>query len=399
MAFYWCILIDLALLWFFCGNWILEHTLPKKALLKRKLSEAAKALNTRIRRDNDLLSAEQVAKLKEFHQSLLTAKKEASLKDMEALMKKFQELELPPFRHHGTIANNLEVLLVSIGVAFGIRSLFISPFRIPTGSMQPTLFGIHYVPLETEEISQGKLARIFDGLNYSRRYFTLTAPENGVIAEGEFHPLPAKPLFPKTAVTYLANGSVKHDLVVPADLGNTQKLLYDILVKRYATMGPKAFAYQKDEVIAQGAMESGDSLFVNRLSLCFAEPKRGDIMVFSTNGLTYNGRNLEGTFYVKRLVGLPGDTLKIHDRVLYVKPQGETDFFPMDGSYSRPFERIQSRNNGYAGHSIQPNGQYLRYDGDEFTVPAEMYFLMGDNTDNSLDCRFFGPIARERLVG
>ena len=79
------------------------------------------------------------------------------------------------FRHHGAIAVNLEAIVVSVAVAFAIRSLFLQPFKIPTGSMQPTLYGIHHVPLETEEIPSSRLVRIFDYLNYSRRYFNVVA--------------------------------------------------------------------------------------------------------------------------------------------------------------------------------------------------------------------------------
>ena len=96
---------------------------------------------------------------------------------------------------------------------------------------------------------------------------------------------------------------------------------------------------------------------------------------------------------------MPGDTLKILNRTIHVKPDGERDFFPLDESYSDVFGKINSMKDGYTGHSTQPTGQFLKSEGEEFTVPEGQYFLMGDNTDNSLDCRFFGPVPRENLVG
>lgn len=399
MSFFWCIIIDLALIWFFFGNWILEHTLPRKMLLKRQLRAAAKTLDNRLRRDGDLMTAKQNAEIRDLKSKYLTACLEGSESDMEKLLKHFRdELKLPAFKHYSSLGSNLEVLLVSIGVAFAFRSLIINPFKIPTGSMQPTLFGIHQVKLDDEAIPTSKFAAVFDYANYSRRYFRLQAPDYGQIDFMGIKPAPSKPLFPNSVVPFNTQNGTAY-LKVPAAFNDTQKFLFDIYTSRLPEHGSEAFVFKKDEIITQGAMESGDHLFVNRLSLCFSEPKRGDIMVFSTTGLSYNGQDLAGVFYVKRLVGLPGDTLKIIDRVLYVKPEGAQEFFPLDGTYSRAFERIQSRQGGYAGHSVQPSARFLTRDGEEYTVPDEMYFLMGDNTDNSLDCRFFGPVPRTQLLG
>ena len=403
MSLFWCILIDLALLWFFCGNWLLDYLLPKKLLRRRQLRLAAKSIRHRLRRDADLLTPAQFLEFSDFRKKLLDARANGTAEEQESLLKHYSaNLSMPFFPHHSRIGVNLEVLVVSIGVAFAIRSLFIGPFRIPTGSMQPTLFGIHFVKLSDEEIPQSRLAAVFDRLNYSRRYFRLTAPVDGMALFKGIAPAPSKPLSPWSYLPYYdlaVQPAAK--LLVPASADNTAKLLYDIYRHRVEETGSESTAlhFQRDETIAQGAMESGDSLFVNRLSLCFHEPARGDIMVFSTRDLTYNDRPLAGDFYVKRLVGLPGDTLKIQNRTLYVKPKGETEFFPLDGTVSKAFGRIHSMQNGYTGHSVQPTGAHLRRDGEEYTVPDEMFFLMGDNTDNSLDCRFFGPISRERLLG
>lgn len=403
MAFFWCILIDLVLLWFFCGNWLLDYLLPRKLQLRRQLRMAAKNLRHRLRRDGDLLTQAQFQELSDYREKLLEARASGTPEAQEKLLKHYStSLSMPFFPHHGRIGTNLEVLVVSIGVAFAIRSLFIGPFRIPTGSMQPTLFGIHYVALADEEIPRSRLAAVFDRLNHSRRYFRLVAPANGMALFKGIASEPSKPLNPWSTLPYYdLAGQLTAKLLVPATADNAAKLLYDVYQRRAKEKNSESTAlhFQKGETIAQGAMESGDSLFVNRLSLCFGDPVRGDIMVFSTRDLTYNDKPLAGDFYVKRLVGLPGDTLKIVDRTLYVRPQGEAEFFPLDGTVSKAFGRIHSMQNGYAGHSVQPSGTYLKQDGEEYTVPEEMFFLMGDNTDNSLDCRFFGPISRQRLLG
>ena len=51
MSFFWCILIDLVLLWLFCGNWLLDYLLPRKLQLRRQLRMVAKNLRHRLRRD------------------------------------------------------------------------------------------------------------------------------------------------------------------------------------------------------------------------------------------------------------------------------------------------------------------------------------------------------------
>ncbi|MCQ2397511.1 MAG: S26 family signal peptidase, partial [Lentisphaeria bacterium] len=372
MAFGWCIIIDIALIWFFFGNWILEHVLPKNLLLKRQLRGAAKILANRLKRDGDIMTNRQNAEISDFRNKLIAACSDTSIENRENLLKHFKEdFKLPAFKHYGTLGANLEMLVVSIGVAFAIRSLVINPFKIPTGSMQPTLFGIHQVELQDDSIPSSKFATAFDYINYSRRYFKIQAPADGQIDFMGIQAAPSKPFFPNSVVPFQTNHGTTY-LKTPAALNDTQKLFYELYTKRLPEYGQKAFDFKQGETITQGAMESGDHLFVNRLSLCFNEPKRGDIMVFSTTGLSYKGQDLAGVFYVKRLVGLPGDTLKIVDRVLYVKPEGADDFIPLDGTYSRPFGRIQSRQGGYAGHSVQPSGIYLTRDAAEFTVPAEM---------------------------
>lgn len=400
MSFLWCILIDLVVVWFFFGNWIAERLLPRKTLLRRQLKAAARRIRGIMRRDGDMLSSAQRESLAAARNDVLSALEMKNADEMERALRSHGSSWAPPsFRHHGAIAVNLEAIIVSVAVAFAIRSLLLQPFKIPTGSMQPTLYGIHHVPLETEEIPSSRLVRIFDYLNYSRRYFNVVAPADGQVEFDAIRPMPSKPLFPKTALPFLtADGEVIYK-TVPASPTDTRKMLYDLYARQPADTPHSQLVFKEGEIIAQGAMESGDHLFANRLSLCFNNPERGDILVFSTEGLAYNGKTLGGAFYVKRLVGMPGDTLKILNRTIHVKPDGERDFFPLDKSYSDVFGKINSMKDGYTGHSTQPTGQFLKSEGEEFTVPEGHYFLMGDNTDNSLDCRFFGPVPRKNLVG
>ncbi len=402
MSPFWCILIDLLLFWFFFGDWILAHALPAARQRRRLLRKNGKSLRLRLRRHRDLLSPEQLAQGEALLAQGERLGKEGTKEEQEAFLATFSKgLPLPPAPQDSLIGANFETILVSVAVAFALRCLLLQPFKIPTGSMQPTLFGIHPVALDARELPHSRLATLFDYLNYSRRYFRWEAPADGALDFTSIHPLPSRPLFPQSTLAYRAEDGRTFPLTAPATVIDTQRLIPSLQNPQPPQRGFLAnpYAYRQGQTIFQGAMEAGDHLFVNRLSLCLRPPARGDIMVFSTEDLSYQGRSLSGFFYVKRLVGLPGDTLKIQDRVLWVRPQGSPRFLPLDATYSRPFARIQSRQGGYAGHAALSSAAYLSREEEEYTVPAGHYFLMGDNTENSLDCRFFGPVARKRLVG
>ena len=402
MSPFWCLLIDLALLWFFFGEWLLGRLLPARLRRSRALRQAEKGLEARLRRNRDLLSPGELHQAEEYLAGLSRLRRKGDAQGQERALKEMRSGEPLPFLPSpSALGSNFETLLVSVAVAFGLRCLLLQPFKIPTGSMQPTLFGIHPVALADSEMPDGRLEALFDYANYSRRYFRLEAPADGALDLAGIHSLPSRPPLPQSALPFRAKDGRLLPLPVPATVTDTQRLIPSLRNPNPPETGffPNPFAYRKGETLFQGAMESGDHLFVNRLSLCLRPPARGDIMVFSTEDLSYQGRSLAGFFYVKRLVGLPGDTLKIQDRVLMVRPQGEKEFLPLDGTYSRPFGRIQSRQGGYAGHAALDGAAFLAREGEEYTVPQEMYFLMGDNTDNSLDCRFFGPVSRRRLVG
>ena len=114
--------------------------------------------------------------------------------------------------------------------------------------------------------------------------------------------------------------------------------------------------------------DTGEFLIVSRMNYFFDQPDYGDILVFHFPGNPEND-------YVKRVVGLPGDTVQISDTNVYVNN------ILIDEPYIK--ERcIPSR---------CPNN--------EWTLSAKTYFVMGDNRNNSQDSRTFGPIAKDLIVG
>ncbi len=133
---------------------------------------------------------------------------------------------------------------------------------------------------------------------------------------------------------------------------------------------------------------------ISRLFLPYAEPKRGDIIVFRYP-IDINQN------FVKRVMGVPGDHIKIVDKVVYLNGrkldepyaqhidpgmQPYRDTFPSEPLGPSIYDRAREM---LAGH-VQ-NG--------ELVVPEGNYFAMGDNRDNSLDSRYWGFVPRENIIG
>lgn len=107
---------------------------------------------------------------------------------------------------------------------------------------------------------------------------------------------------------------------------------------------------------------TGDRVIGSRLSYLFSEPQRGDIIIFRYP-------LDEKIYYVKRLIGLPGDTVDITDGKVYIN--GSDD--PLDEPYLK--EKMES----------EPSMH--------FEVPDDCYFFLGDNRNNSLDARYWEMLA------
>lgn len=126
-------------------------------------------------------------------------------------------------------------------------------------------------------------------------------------------------------------------------------------------------------IIPTGSMEStvhvGDRVFGNRLAYLFSDPERGDIIIFKFP-------DDESKLYIKRIVGMPGETVVIIDGAVYINGQ-ET---PLDEPYLNE----------------PPIGSYGPYQ-----VPEDCYFVMGDNRNNSLDSRFWNNpyVTRTEIKG
>ncbi len=279
----------------------------------------------------------------------------------------------------------LDIIAVAMAVAFGIRGLFFQPFKIPTGSMQPTLFGIHFMAKDNSNKLMPEIPGLMNRLLFAASPVKVTVQSDGYLDTGSF-----------TA----DGGSVSFSI------GDTRYTLPGELTRviGYAGLSPYRH-YRRGEVLCDGYISGGDHLFVDRLSINLFGLKRGDVVVFNTeNIVSPDGRRLadvSGYYYIKRLAGLPGDTLKIVSGQLWLRKAGEKKFEKIQ-DVDRRFQRLYSGKGGYQGHANTAaggTGNILMTEEEEYTVPPDSYFMLGDNTAFSADSRIWGIVPRRNITG
>jgi signal peptidase I len=129
--------------------------------------------------------------------------------------------------------------------------------------------------------------------------------------------------------------------------------------------------------------DSSDRVLACRICLDFGSPSRGDIVVFNTPPGVKNSCGEGGTF-VKRVIGLPGDTVHEDDKgFISIKKPGTPEFVKLKESYIPAQNRLA-------------DSQHF---GQTWTVPAGSYFMMGDNRAQSCDSRTWGAVPSDKLIG
>src|SRR5437879_10692925 len=167
--------------------------------------------------------------------------------------------------------------------------------------MQPTLNGIIGHP--RTEPAPNILRQIVEFFILGRNYINVVAPEDESVREI----VEQKYLFfftwsriitdRGTHLVYAPEATLAHDFQVAAGA-----------------------RYQRGQIIARGAIDTGDQVFVDKFSYNFTKPHRGDVFVFRTNHIPGIREDPEAgsPFYIKRLAGVPGDRLRIDPPFLYV---------------------------------------------------------------------------------
>jgi signal peptidase I len=136
-----------------------------------------------------------------------------------------------------------------------------------------------------------------------------------------------------------------------------------------------------------GLEKTGDHILVSKMAYWFHEPQRGDIVVFSTGGIEQFSIP-PGEEFAKRIVGIPGDTVSIHPPDVLINGK-ILDDPPI-------FKKIASGLDGYLGYT---NAMLLATDKDKIVLGKDEYLIFGDNSQNSLDGRYFGAIKRSYIKG
>ncbi len=358
--------------------------------LKKRHKELRAVVRDTLAADDDILTEQEKERYREIRQEILAAdpEDERAIELLEKKLKTFHDRSSAFY----TVRGWLDVLAVALAVAFGIRALYLQPFQIPTSSMQPTLFGIHFIDRKEGMEKAGFLTKLFYPLGASAAKLEVT--ESGEYREGSIPVKRSLASLLKSVFTpsefYLSGSRVAVGsklYTVPGD--NPADHIY-----RYLDKDPQKQFFEKGDVVFDGIVSSGDHLFVDRFSMHFYPLRRGEIFIFHTGGLRFRGHPLPGYYYVKRLVGMPGDTLKIMENILYIRPEGDTEFHRAD-ELSEKLKRIYSFRGGYQGHKALG----LLAEGTEFKVPADSYFALGDNTNNSLDSRYWGPVPHANIIG
>lgn len=138
------------------------------------------------------------------------------------------------------------------------------------------------------------------------------------------------------------------------------------------------------------AIMSGDRVVAERITYRFKKPKRGDIIMFSTSGIS-NPLVRPDTFYIKRIAGLPGETIEINPPNLIVN--GNVVHEPPI------FAEIASRSNGFlCAHTVTPK-PVLSSREDKIILGDNEYLTLGDNTARNLDGRYYGSIKGDQIIG
>jgi signal peptidase I len=128
----------------------------------------------------------------------------------------------------------------------------------------------------------------------------------------------------------------------------------------------------------QPTIRQGDQVFMEGLSYLWRPPARGDLVVFRTRDIPAVGRD---EVYVKRLAGLPGEHMRIRDGQLIVNDRA----VPLLDANRQPIQYVN------AGMLAQPT--------DELVVPADQFFVLGDNSRNSADSRYWGFVPKQSVQG
>lgn len=373
----------------------------------------------------DLIDEEMIKNIKARQQDVRDAIKTKDKKEVKRkcnLLEQECKKSLSSYVRPSWLAENTEVFFVAIVIALGLRAYYLQPFRIPTGSMQPTLNGInsHYLP---EDKWPGKITQLFQKGLSGRSYVKEFSEIDDVIIG--IQPIQQMRFFTKTRLIF----KNQDPITVSCSTSSLKGLGLDIKYKETLVPviengkpvhnnGKPVLQSEKEihtpvkagQVILEGFVDSGDLLLVDKMSYHFRKPKRGETFVFDTRNIEeihqFTGEGQDaGAHYIKRCVGVPGDVIQIReDGKLRINGAAPTDKglkYAMDLTYNR-----KDGKSGYVyAQSSRPYQNLISGPDDKIILKGEEhgdfaeYAAFGDNTENSLDSRYWGTVREYNLVG
>lgn len=370
-------------------KWLVSKTYREAVELKRHVLRLLDA-------QRDILKPQSIESIKASVNELEQVLKAPLNKQL--IIEKMEKLEavanthIKPYPYHAW-RENIEVFLVAIAVAMGIRTFFLQPFKIPTGSMQPTLYGITHINLKNRpdmEFPTG-IKSFINSWVYGVSYYHVVAKN-----DGELNSVSAvrKFLFFNILQTFKI-GDETYYVWFPPDQ------LFDGIARAGVYEGQM---FKKGEDVIKLVVKSGDHLFVDRMTFNFRRPRRGEIIVFETRGIQGIPQD---QFYIKRLIALGGERVRIgNDQHVYINGTRLDASTPrFENVYTFGTEPVEG---GYFGHLNNFVAAKYRKAGlaplfpdenTEYTVAPKHYLVLGDNTLNSLDSRYWGDFPQENVIG
>ena len=331
-----------------------------------------------------------------------------------------------------SLTENIEFFLVAAIVILGIRTYFVQPFKIPTNSMWPTYYGMTAENFPPGTVAPGSVERVIRMAAFGAERCEAVAPKSGAISatfigKGRMgYTLKSGRTWRMTSAiyreyTFYVDGDAT-TVRVPEDFSDFDKLMietifgnreafdqywdkmvteqkfirHDIKVdESSSSLIPAVLVPLPKEAVAgqpivRFDLMTGDQLFVDRVSYHFFRPQVGQGFVFKTGNIAAIGQD---QYYIKRLVGVPGDVLEVKSPVLYRnnKPITGARSFDLNAKRVAPYT-------GYTAGETLYGARYL-YTGQTLTIPEGSFFAMGDNSSNSSDGRVWGYVPAPDVVG
>ncbi len=336
----------------------------KKRKLRKQLKEYLHAARHARHMREDIADPKDIATLKAAEDKVREIRRSGE-GDVDKAVERLSAAadKVYPSSNNSGMRENVEVIIVALAAAMAIRAFFFQPFKIPTGSMQPTLNGITTEAQAGTGISDRQPLKFVKWFLTGASYKEIRSEVSGAINPQVY---------------------VDRDKLVVEIAGIPHKIpsyMRDQLKLKQR--------YSKGDVICNAKVIAGDHILVNKMKYNFMHPERGDISVFDTKNIEHDQVRAD-TFYIKRMVGLSGEKIQIQNGRIVADGKIVSDP-PM-------FERIASDPAYHGGHG---NAGLLLDPEASIQLADDEYLMCGDNTKPgmSLDGRFFGGVLREDFQG